>query len=382
MWPFVFIIIYQTFHICKQYLPKEFFAIGTLLLLLDPTIMAQLTLISPDVVLLMCLLYLLRSLSNFKFSWQNTLFISLLMLISLRGVMIALAYFICIVIFHFKRKSDFKSLCVKAIAFLPGALLFCIYMYVHFTTKGWIGFHGDSQWSPSFQMVDLMGVIKNIVILIWRLLDFGRLIWFVIVLIFIKNFKNIIFTERQKELTYFFVLTLFVLSINSIFYKGLLGHRYFIPPICIGSLLLLSLLYHSLFLHRTKKIFSIIIGISLILGNFLVYPTGISQGWDSSMAHFPYFKLRKEMYKFIEDNHIHINEIACSFPNLAKEEYLSLSDSDVAMQDVSKMIRPKYLLMSNIYNDMYQTQQFDLKYYVLIKELKKNRVFLQLYTLK
>ena len=55
----------------------------------------------------------------------------------------------------------------------------------HYLETGWMGYHENSPWAPAFEKVDFQGAIKNILILGWRLLDFGR----------VKKVKNLFIAD-------------------------------------------------------------------------------------------------------------------------------------------------------------------------------------------
>ena len=148
-----------------------------LLVLIDPFFAGQSVLVSPDIVLVFAFLLSLKAILKNQ-TWLLALGIVLLGLISLRGMMIGFSLFIWWNLMEVKKSFSIptllKSAWHKIIPFLPGgvlALLFFIYQYLHL---GWIGYHDNSPWAESFASVDLKDFTKNIGILGWRLLDFGR----------------------------------------------------------------------------------------------------------------------------------------------------------------------------------------------------------------
>lgn len=75
----------------------------------------------------------------------------------------------------------------------PGALVAVLFFIFHYLEKGWIGYHTESPWAISFKIVDASDLWRNVVILIWRLLDFGRVfLWggLLIVLLSSKKIKE------------------------------------------------------------------------------------------------------------------------------------------------------------------------------------------------
>lgn len=382
MWPFVIGILYQYIKLSKQYLPSNFAMYGAMIFLCDPTLLSQITLVSPDVVLIFCVIFLLRKIENFKLNVSTIIVITLLCLISLRGAMTALCFGLCLIISNAKKSKDQNYFMDISLSFLPGCLLFCAYMYYHYAIKGWIGFHEDSPWAPSFQRVDFDEMIWNMGIIFWRLIDFGRVVWVITLILIIIYHKKLFVDFTFKKLILLSGFLFFILTINSIQYSGLLAHRYFMPIIISASFSILYVFYRSSISEKLKYTLTWLIAACLLLGNLIIYPLGVSQGWDASLAHLPYYNLRKEMYKFLDTRKIIINQVASSFPNLAKEKYISLCDSELAMNDYKSCDRCEYILTGNIYNEMNQQNLINLNDYDLIKSVSESGIFLNLYQLK
>ena len=175
MLPFLVGIVVQSYFLVKRYVQHHFLILALSIFLLDPTLLGQSALVSPDIPLVFFFLLSLNSILNNR-RMLLALGISGLFLISMRGGMMSFALLMLDLFFNF-RKSPHKQLwtLVKmSWSYLPGFLLFCVYNYLHYTEKDWIGYHTDSPWAPSFQHVDIYGFLKNLVVLAWRLLDFGR----------------------------------------------------------------------------------------------------------------------------------------------------------------------------------------------------------------
>ena len=123
-----------------------------------------------------------------------------------------------------------------------------------------------------------------------------------------------------------------------------MGHRYFIASYLAFALLAFVLLQK----FRNKKIvYSAMLG-SLMLGNFLVYPDDIAQGWDASLAHLPYWKLRKNAIEYLEKNQIPISETATFFPNFGSIDGVELNGDQRAFACFQGT--EDYVLYSNVFN--------------------------------
>lgn len=123
-----------------------------------------------------------------------------------------------------------------------------------------------------------------------------------------------------------------------------MGHRYYIPSYLSLGLLSFLLIKE----YKVKKIIYVGLLSSLILGNFIVYPDNVSQGWDSSLAHLPYWNLRRNAIEYMNAKQIPVQETASFFPNKTTIDNVDLN------RDMRSFIgfsgTEKYVLYSNVYN--------------------------------
>ena len=109
----------------------------------------------------------------------------------------------------------------------------------------------------------------------------------------------------------------------------------------------------------------------LLSGNFWIYPDQIAKGWDSTLAHLPYYKIRAEMIRYIEKEKIPINQVGTEFPNTATFENIDLNGSNIFFPEKDLQIQP-YIFYSNIFNDFSDQELNDLKTnWLVIKEIKR-----------
>jgi hypothetical protein len=228
--------------------------------------------------------------------------------------------------------------------------MLCFYwLFRHYQLTGWIGFHSDSPWASSFQTVGITQIFKNLFLMIWRFIDFGR----VTVFLFLLGFS--IYQFRKKEsiesdqlfLLLLFVFLFIVYAANTLFADGLVGHRYYLP-IYLVALFLVIQWVEKYFKHRAG-VYNSIIAFSFIFGSMYVYPSKIAMGWDATPAHRPYYKLRTEAIEYLEKNKIAINNVAAGFPSLDSREYLELN-GDTARFQSYHLNNTEYILWSNVFN--------------------------------
>lgn len=383
MLPILVGIIMQARLLLKKFVPSNYVFWGMAIFLADPTLMSQATLISPDLALVFFFLLGINSvLGNNR--WLLSLSLLGLFTISMRGNMIALGILILDLVFNFdyKNKQDFWHNLIKmSLAYLPGFTIFCLYNGLHYYQKSWIGYHDASPWAASFQRTNIIGMVKNVIILGWRMADFGRIfLWIFVIFMVYRNYKKYIKDQNFRKLSLVFLIITICISISFIAYLGLNAHRYLLPAILSFELFVIYILFQSNI--KNKKIIAIMLTFGLWTGNLWIYPNKISQGWDSTLAHWPYYDLRNKILGDIRQKNLSINEIACFFPNLSEMKYLDLSDSKEKHQFYNRD-SSQYVLYSNIYNDF---PKEDLTYlnqhFKVISHHQKMGVFMTLYQRK
>jgi hypothetical protein len=286
--------------------------------------------------------------------------------------------------FHSKRPLSIKGIFGLFLPFLLGISFAFSFLLYHFMQKGWIGFHADSPWMPAFQKVNNVGeLVRNGAILMWRLIDFGHLfLWLICIYGLIKN-KGKIYPITRLLMALLIVL-LIVLTPTLLIYKGLLAHRY-LMPIYVVLILLTVKIISDLKSHKRQLIVAFIALLGLASGNFWVYPQPISTGWDATLAHLPYYKLRREMLQFIDNQQISYSEIGSAFPNQRDFETIDLkerlSNSSILYQSVQNrfstydLSKNRFVFYSNVFNEFSDADLIELKTnWRIIKSLKSGQV--------
>lgn len=351
LFPFVCLSIHYLIRIGERLVPSISGLWLVLLVYSDPVILTQSLLISPDAVLfsfLVMSIYGILTRKNFLIG----LGIIGLGLISMRGMMTGVALFLC-QLFWLEKKNLRNFLKILS-PYLPGGFIGLAFLLYHYLAVGWIGYHSESPWALSFQKVDFQGAVKNMAIIIWRLLDFGRIILFPflgwLIFRFIRD-KN-----RPGQLWVLLLSLAACLLPSMILHQYLSAHRYLIPVI----LSLHLIVFEALFLENRigVRLKRLIFGswiVFLISGNFWVYPAAIAQGWDSSLAHWPYYQLRREINTFLSERDIPFEAVGTVFPEIGphKHRYLNQVAEGFVRLDFENN---KYVLYSNVMNDFTNQQ--------------------------
>ncbi|MCB0523108.1 MAG: hypothetical protein H6576_01200 [Lewinellaceae bacterium] len=355
-----------------------------LLVLADPVLLGQSVMISPDIVVTTgFLLSVYAVLANRKI--LLSLGVLMLCAISMRGMMTAAAIGVWAIFLSQKQTFDLKPAVKTALYFLPGFVFASWFLWWHYSSTGWLGYHPESPWARAFSRVDLQGFIRNIAVLGWRWLDFGRIaeiIALVILLpVFVKR-KLVPFTwqklQIQPVLVLFGLLLLF-LSPSALLYENLSAHRYFLPAFIGLHFLVIQLISSSIKSIRFSKSLFVIMVVMLFGCNWWIYPRGISMDWDSTLAHRPYHSLRALAIQFIDEHHIDFKEVGSAFPNLNTGESLMLNGDSRQFSPKNYKLN-KYILTSNVFNDLgendYEILERD---WSLIWRNTKNGVWMELY---
>ncbi|MGB4293844.1 MAG: hypothetical protein WBJ37_13310 [Bacteroidales bacterium] len=389
--PFILGIIWQSWLMVKKIFSVKWRALAFVVILSDPTLMAQCTLISPDVFLVF---FFLLVLNNGIFGKNNILFMIALLglsVSSIRGMICTAAVLIADLII---KQNLFNVNSIKAISgriarnfheiitpYIPALIFIVLFLTWHMIKTGWIGYHKESPWYDSFKPAGISGIIRNVFIIGWRIADFGHIFVWISGIFCYKNFlrhKTNRTESLNKLITIFLVIFIF-LAIPMLFHKNLMGHRYLLPVYILLALTVCYCLFEVIEKNAIKTAFATLMIAGLLSGNFWIYPDKISQGWDASLAYLPYPPLRKKMISYIKENSIPVSETGSGFPNLAALDYIDLNGNKESFA-IKNLKTNKYIFWSNIFNDFSDDEIDRLRTeWIIIKEYKCMNVRVVLY---
>ncbi len=384
MLPFALGIVFQTFKVCRKFVPEQFVGLASILVLADPSLLSQMTLVSPDVCLLFFFLLGLNAVLENKKKWIM-IAVFCLFLTSMRGMMVAL----CLLSLDIYSHIDFKTtsrkighqLLNKSLFYLPAVLLFLGYNSFHYMEKGWIGFHQDSPWAKSFEHIDdFSGLLLNIGYYGWRVIDFGRFgLWIIGIPLFLIYKKQLCTSKPFRLLLFFTLFIIIVLPLNMLWAKNLMGYRYLIPIYLTFSLFTATILFSELVNQKLKYSLSIFWLLCLVGGNFIVYPNKIAKGWDSTLAHLPYYNLRHQAIRYLDQEHIDFKQVQSFFPNLARIDRIDLNGDYRSFHFYDG--KRKYIFYSNIFNvtDQEYDEIHNPANYKCIKHFESQQVFIDIF---
>lgn len=385
--PFILGIVYQVYLLAKRFIGTSYVLVLTMLLILvDPTFLSQAAMISPDIVLLFCFLLALNAVFENR---KMLLMFALigLFLISMRGIVAAFAIFLIDFIFSLRRQHfrgfPLHLLLMKSLFYTFPFLLFIGYHFYHYKATGWFWSHPNSAWEAGRVTNDFNGAIYNIGIFAWRILDFGRvLVVFALLIMAIMYRKKLLRESTSLQLLILIIVSVFIFIIPFLYYQQLTGHRYLLP---LYLLILLAAGYYTnkvITSSVVKKSIFGVLTVSLLAGNFWVYPNKIAQGWDASLAHLPFYSLQLEMNDYLDANEIPYHEVGAAFPVLGNHAIIFMEE-DIRSFKPKNIGKDNYILYSNVFNG-FSDAELDALYsgYKPIYELNSSTVFLQLFERK
>ena len=368
--PFLIGIAVNYYHIARWLLPKNLLPFALLLLVLEPTLLAQSVTAGLDLALVFGYLTALNGIIYRKRGLMCLAF-CLMAFVNIRGIIGVMLIFCCDWIYLLstaKQKQQtinwFTSCVYIAKPYILPTLLVLCWYYYHYIHTGFTVFNENSGWAHAYTYVDAKGFLRNIGIIIWRFLDFGRVfLWLLL------GFLGMLWLKKRTVISYKQIQLLLFSSLPLLVYIPMIGyrtipilHRYFIVFFLLFSLLLVSLL--PLLVQKWKQHLSItFVVLALLSGHLWVYPDHIAQGWDASLACLPYFEQQQKMLNYIEKEAIPFEQVATVFPAYKPLKYSRINNDmrQLAAKDKKPLREHPYVLYSNVMNDFSDEELLDLK---------------------
>ena len=378
------ILIYQSYQLCKIFVPdRKIFPFVFLLFISDTAFVTQSLLLMSDTVMALFAIMSIRYMLENK-KWAFSLSILGLSLLRARGFFmcagIGLGYFIYL-LYRNHWKKPFKLLTQAIIPFIPcmvAVVAFLVYKS-RLTGSPVYYFREDTPWSGCYHIAGMKHFIKNVATAGRFFLDYGRIfLWvFLLFMIFKVGIKKIAGVKNISVPCIILVSMLFSLLLVTLPITNPFGHRYFILPYMFFALISGILLFHFIEIKKAK-----IICIGLIMGlwsgHCWIYPDKISGGWDTVLAHVPYYQLRRDALNYFENKHIDFQSVGFFFPATPQGKYLELNDDERTFAEFNLETNP-YVAFSNIANWDDETIDKVTTHWILVKVFEKNRVFIRIY---
>jgi len=361
MFPFIWLNLELLWRVTVRAAGSALAVFAFPILVADPVWFTQHILCSPDVLVFSGLLLVVHG----HFSAGNLARITgvlLLSVSSMRGMMTAAALGVWELLLLAGPLFSFSRVLSTLAAYVPGAVLAFSFLLWHWQATGWTGYHPDSPWASAFQHTDLAGFGRNLLVIGWRWLDFGRAgVWILFgVLLWQSRSRWKEFCMVNREWIWLFICLLLFLTPSALLYRNLSAHRYFLPVFFSFSLLMIALLAASTSVSEQKKrIAALLVALILVSGHFWIYPFGISNDWDCTVAHREFHGLRGDAVAWLNGAGTDFSETGTAFPVLNSGEMVAL-DGDNRMFAAYEPGRNRQVLITNVSNDFSQETERNL----------------------
>ena len=379
MLPFTLGIVWQTRNLLDYFMGGRYLVPAMILLFADTVFLSQTVVFSTDLAMLFFMILAINSVVKKK-RLLLALAVTGLLFTHFRGI-IVVATLGVLDIYMTTGRKNLPALFRLSFPYIPALALFGAWMIHHYCHTGWVLYHPGSPWAGCYERVNGAGIIRNAVIVLWRLADYGRLfVWIIPVLAFFSmNRKKLLADPNIKLILLLLAATFFFTVPAMLTHKILNGHRYLIPFFSLLTVLASYLLFISPGFPRARKVLFAVVLTGLISGNFWVYPEKTATGWDATLAHLPYHHLRHRMIQYIDQQKIPFENVGSETPNLVPLRYIDLKNDDRSFPRADLQKQP-YIFYSNIFN-MFTDDEIDELHskWVVEKEYRCMQVYVRLY---
>jgi hypothetical protein len=350
MLPFLLGIAWEYFIFANRFLSSKHLPLLLILLILQPVLLTQSIIMGYDLMMVYFFFLALNFLWTDKKLFYS-LSLALLCLSNMRGIILlpALFLFQCFMIRHHHKKLQIQSF----LPFLLPVVLCSLWIVYHHAQTGWYVVSPLMRSSRRY-FINVEMIARQFIYILWKFSDFGMIfpvLFFIAtsIIFFIKKKVNL----EIKQLVFLTTLIMFFLILFMAPLSNPIGHRYFIIP----SLLLLLSCVYLLNLFKREFIKYFIIGffaVTMITGNFWIYPERFGNGWDCSLKVLPFFKMEKNVHEYMKGLNAQTDNIGASFPLFSDLKYTYLEENNSHFTDVDDkpMKEFDYILYSNICNNL------------------------------
>lgn len=344
------VLIYNLWKLIRLFFSEKYQSWVLVIVLLESSLLTQFSIASPDFILFTAFVISLRGILQKK-QWLTAIGIFFLCFVNMRGVFAGVIIFLVsgfYSLFQQTHKPAFKDFVKHLLPFLPTFILLIIYFATYLYTQGWF-FTSTSPYSGHYTIPqNITGIVKHLAEFILRSGENGR---FIIWLFGIYSLFTIIKFKHKTELNIRFLFWIFA-GLNGIYVLFIFisqmpfSARYFLPQFFLLTLLTMWSIVRITNEKHIKWIFILFL-IFELTGHLWIYPDKISKSWDNTLAHFPYYELRKECFNYIDQQELNYNDISGGFCYYGNRKYIELKNDD---KIVGVNTQNKYFIYSNISN--------------------------------
>ena len=373
-------VFYQVLTLCKNNFLSTVSILFALLVFIEPTLLAQTTSLNNDMLLLFFVLLSINSVINSK---PFFLFIALtgLLLTNLRGIYLYVAILVIHLVYIRKSLTDNNSKILYLSYSIP-VILFVLFCYLQFQKLGWFIITQNENYNVHRHITEPSLVIKNSFAFIKCFFDYGRvLIYVVLIPLMIKYYKQgNVKNKAIDRISIALIVYSLILFFGTVPFSNPIGDRYYNICYLLSILLLINLINQFKIVKKKLIVISIVFG--LTTGHLWIYPSTISQAWDSSLAYLNYYPVEIKMEKYIISHNIDYKKIGTRI-RLNDRNLSLLNEVEFPKYSKFNININEYILLSNIEN---YTKDEELNYirnnWEHIKSFSQLGVYIALYKKK
>jgi hypothetical protein len=114
-------------------------------------------------------------------------------------------------------------------------------------------------------------------------------------------------------------------------------------------------------------------------GHFWIYPEKIAQPWESTLMHLSYYRLRTELFNFIDENNFDYNDLSAGFTIARDRGFIELAHHGKIVHRTN--MNSRYVIYSNISNleDEHIIALRNRENWNPIKEFRRGVIFIRIY---
>jgi hypothetical protein len=353
------------------------------IVLLESTLLTQYAIASPDFILFTAFIISLRAI----FERRNMLLavgIFFLCCINMRGVFVGVIFFAIHNYYSYLQsegKYNFKSFFKLLLPYIPTLLVLTVYFTTYLLINGWF-FH-NSNYSTHYSMPNSFGrILKHFAEFGLRSVENGRIvIWLLGMYVGMKMIKSSRSTTPNLKVLIALFLSLTGLYVLFVFISQMpFSARYFMPQFFVLTLFTLYGIIEFVDVRKVKLLFLVVLLFELT-GNLWIYPDRIAKSWDGTLAHLPFYELRKDCLKYIDEQEIDYKDVSAGFSLYGDRRFLDLQQKK---QVIKSGNNGKYFIYSNISNneDSFVDSLRNQNFWTPLKRFDKGYVCIILYKRK
>lgn len=380
--PFLIGTVYEFYKFCKKFLDDTAISFALILLMLQPAFMTQSILMAYDIPLLYLFLLCLNLALEKRYTFYQII-VTLVALYSIRGLFLGISLFILMSIFNYK-DLKWNSLLFSFKQHVLCLIAVTTWFIYHKTQTGWFIISPIHE-NTDEQVQSLSMMIRHAGFIIWKLIDLGQLLsWLILLIGTMIIYRQKRMTTEVKTLLLCVFIPLIITALFMIPFSNPISHRYFL----FGYVLLIPAISFLLMQIKNKVVstsFFLLCSLSLISGNFWLYPEKYGNGWDTSLKVIPYFELKDNMDVYISENKIAAEQVGTQYPLIADKRYSHLTETGFSYPNVwsGPIEKFDYFLFTNVINtDIPDQVEKVKKDWILLKRIESGQVYMELYSKK